>query len=283
MAAPQPVFRVYVHPNSGPITPVVIDVAAVTSAGDAAPGRADDVMAQALAAQIDARLKTTRAGDNLGAFKAILRHIDPHFSTHITGIVVRVPGTTPGGPDGDSHTTDELRRQVTELTQQVSRDTAEQTALRTALSNATRENTVLRERLRGGGVSDQAVEQWRQRVQALEYALTQAKGKVEQLDGDLTAARREKGSETTRAERAEHQRDAVNATLAQQTKDAEATKGRLNGTINALKNDMAQLNQQVKQLRAQLEAHQDNQTGSSGKPPMRPNRVRLPQHIGADE
>ncbi len=254
-----------------------IDVAAVNEAGEAAHGNSTAAMAQALARQIDGRLRTTRASQNLHALEAIVRHMDPLFSTYITGIAVRVPGTITG-----ADASDELLRQVNELTQQVSRDIAEMKALRDALGEATRENTTLKARLRGGD-TDQTVAQWRQRAQDLDHALALSKGKVTQLEDDLTIARREKGIESIRAERAEQERDAARVALTQQADDAQKTKGKLNGEITQLELDIAQLNGKLKQLHAQLDMRQDAQAGPDGKSPVRSTRVKLPQHIGADE
>lgn len=280
----QPIFRAYVHPNHGPITPVPINVAAVHAAGETAPtGSANEACAKELARQIEQHLgKQTRASENLRAMQALLPHMDPHFGTYITGIAVRVPGTiaSQGSASNDAPIIEKLREEVSALTKELNRKVEENETLNTALNNAQHATQA------GNGAADQAALAWRTRAQQLTNDLAQARGKAQQLQQDLEQAQRDTGKESVRADKAEHERSVADAALGE-VKDA---RNKLQVEVSMLRRDKAELGQKLKQLHAQLEAASATHTGATApgaaEPALRrPPRVALPadfQQAGGD-
>jgi hypothetical protein len=85
-------FTLYIHPSSGPITPLEIDLTPIELVGETSPRNSTAAMARALAAQIEKRLEQSRAREVVPAFERVIPYINPLLETYVSGIVVRVPG-----------------------------------------------------------------------------------------------------------------------------------------------------------------------------------------------
>jgi chromosome segregation ATPase len=101
--APVAGFILYIHPSSGPITPLEIDLNPVVLAGDSSPRNTTAAMARALAAQVEKRFSESRARENLPGFERVVPYLNQLLATYISGIVVRVPGIINDGSSSTSN------------------------------------------------------------------------------------------------------------------------------------------------------------------------------------